>query len=204
MTQLRRACGRVRQSSERRDHGGAIMRVAAASVTGRKQHVLGGACGQEPRGEGGLRERDAPMPSDVASGSLVVAAGISLPLARSASPPRACFPWSPATSASCPGCRGPTPARGAVLAFAYAVGLGVPFVLVAVGCAAAPARCGSSAGAASWSSGSAGPCSWQSASCWRPGCGTASSSGCSHGRRVPDATVTASGRGARRRGEDTG
>jgi cytochrome c-type biogenesis protein len=56
-------------------------------------------------------------------------------------------------------------ARGAVLAFAYAVGLGLPFLAGRWRCAAALARCGCSAGAASWSSGSAGPCSWRSASC---------------------------------------
>src|SRR6266545_1584247 len=108
--------------------------------------------------------------------------GSAWPPARSASPPRACFPWSrlPGLRVRAVGgrhgrgrrprprrggllaafplgvvfgagwtpCIGPTlatirtlttvgqdasPARGAVLAFAYAVGLGVPFLVVAVG-----------------------------------------------------------------------
>src|SRR6266545_5849585 len=66
-------------SSRRRDPGGAITRVAVASVHGKNAAGSSeGKDGQRPSGESGLRERAAPMTPDVASGPLVVAAGISL------------------------------------------------------------------------------------------------------------------------------
>jgi cytochrome c-type biogenesis protein len=57
-----------------------------------------------------------------------------------------------------------SPARCAVLAFAYAVGLACRSWLSRWVCGAALARCDLSADAASWWSGSVGPCSWWSAS----------------------------------------
>ncbi len=63
-------------------------------------------------------------------------------------------------------------ARGAVLSVAYCLGLGLPFLLIALAVQRSTARARRScAGTGSRSPGSAGRCSCSSGSPWSPGCG---------------------------------